>query len=365
MSTDLATFSRITALIRRERVVLDGIVDPAEMAAAEKRLAAIADLAKRADLAVPIQNEATLLRAEARAGLARLIDAGEKHKGAAKQRGAESAPRYKDLGVTSERVSEGRAIAETGVLEEMKDRVKKNPKKPITMDSILKAAKSTQKKKDRVAKERQEAAARAAAVESLPEHNFYPCSCAQLVEKVTAGSVGVVITDPPYSQKFLSTYSELSAFATHALKDGGLCVALAGQSYLPEVLTRLGEHLTYHWLGAYLMPGGQSSGNRARGVNAFWKPVCIFVKGRFTGSFGDVVKSDPNDNDAGFIHPWGQSESGSLDLVRRFSKPGDLVADPFLGSGAIVLAALGEGRRAVGGDKDEQWVKKTEARING
>lgn len=203
--------------------------------------------------------------------------------------------------------------------------------------------------------------ARESAKISLPQHEFVVSACREL--QIEPGSVDVVITDPPYPREHLAAYSELSEFAASALRDGGLCVALAGQSYLPEVLGRLGEHLRYHWLGAYLMPGGQSSGNRGRGVNAFWKPVCIFAKGKFTGSFGDVVRSKTNDNDAGWMHEWGQSESGMLDLVEHFSRPGDLIADPFLGSGTIALVALLSGRRFIGADIDEAHVESARLRI--
>lgn len=230
------------------------------------------------------------------------------------------------------------------------------------VEDLLAQGKTDRKPIVRTVRALEEAAARS---DEWPEHSLEISSCRDLVERVEQGSVDAVITDPPYPRAYLDCYSELSEFASHALKDGGLCVALAGQSYLPEVLTRLGEHLTYHWLGAYLMPGGQSSGNRARGVNAFWKPICIFVKGKYEGSFGDVVRSEVNDNDAGWLHEWGQSESGTADLVRRFSLPHDLVADPFMGSGTVALQALLQGRRVLGADIDPASVETVRKRLRG
>lgn len=237
------------------------------------------------------------------------------------------------------------------------------------VEEMLAKGKTTTKAIVRRLREIEQARARAAAAKQLPEHHFYTCSCSDLRAQVAAGSVDAVITDPPYAHEHLDAYSQLSEFAAHALKPGALCVALAGQSYLPEVLERLGEHLTYHWLGCYLTPGGQASGNRARGVNAGWKPICIFSNGARVveegdgRSFGDVVKSAVNDNDAGLKHEWGQSESGTLDLIGRFSRTDDLIADPFLGSGTIPCVALPEGRAVVGCDIESRWVEETKARL--
>ena len=37
-------------------------------------------------------------------------------------------------------------------------------------------------------------------------------------------------------------------------------------------------------------------------------------------------------------------------LVRDYSRPGDLVCDPFVGSGTTAVAALSEGRRFIGAE---------------
>ncbi len=213
---------------------------------------------------------------------------------------------------------------------------------------------------------RDEADAEALAAESLPAHQILLSACSELATHVAAESVDVIVTDPPYPEKYLDAYSDLSHFAAHALKEGGLCVALAGQSWLPQVLTNLASALDYHWLGCYLTPGGQASGNRGRGVNAGWKPICIFRKGKYAGrQFGDVVRSEVNDNDAGLNHPWGQSESGTRDLVLRFSDADDLVVDPFVGSGTVGRMALAHGRRFIGADIDAEAVEQARSRIGG
>ena len=79
-------------------------------------------------------------------------------------------------------------------------------------------------------------------------------------------------------------------------------------------LAALLPHLRYHWLLAYLTPGGQAVQVFQRKVNTFFKPILMFTKGEFAGEwFGDVCRSAPNDNDKDH-HRWGQSVSGMDDI---------------------------------------------------
>lgn len=48
-----------------------------------------------------------------------------------------------------------------------------------------------------------------------------------------------------------------------------------------------------------------------------------------------------------------------LELIENHSNPGDLVVDPFMGSGTSAVAAWLTGRRFVGGDIDEDWIEYT------
>jgi site-specific DNA-methyltransferase (adenine-specific) len=181
--------------------------------------------------------------------------------------------------------------------------------------------------------------------------------------EIEEGSIDCIITDPPYPREFIGEYEKLSRFAARVLKPGGSCLAMAGQSYLPNVLAALATNLKYHWTLAYLTPGGQAVQQWERQVNTFWKPVLWFVNGELDGEWsGDVIKSDVNDNDKRF-HEWGQSESGMARLVERYSRSGDLICDPFVGGGPTAIAALARGRRFIGIDKDEQAVKDTLSRI--
>jgi 16S rRNA G966 N2-methylase RsmD len=188
-----------------------------------------------------------------------------------------------------------------------------------------------------------------ASVSDLPAHLSEPVDC--------------IITDPPYPREYLDCYSDLSRTASLVLKDGGSCFVMVGQSYLPEILGRLAECLTYQWTLCYLTPGGQAAQLWDRRVNTFWKPVLWFVKGRHSGDWlGDVISSETNDNDKRF-HDWGQSVSGMSDLVYRATDAGQTVLDPFCGGGATAHAALALGRRVIASDIDPASIEITRGRV--
>jgi 16S rRNA G966 N2-methylase RsmD len=170
---------------------------------------------------------------------------------------------------------------------------------------------------------------------------------------VAPDSVDVIVTDPPYPKKFLPLYKDLAVFAARVLKPGGSLFAMAGQSYLPDIFKLMEtEGLHYNWMLSYLTPGGQSPQIWPRKVNAFWKPVLWFVKGKPGFWLGDVVKSNVNDNDKNFHH-WGQSLSGMADLINKVSFVGQTVLDPFMGGGTTGIVAAKLNRKFIGYEIDK------------
>lgn len=234
-------------------------------------------------------------------------------------------------------------------------------------DEILRTARNIRRQRvDDRREQHKHAVARAAA--SVPprteryEIRFAPCAEAL---RLDAASVDCIITDPPYPAEFIPLYADLSAVAAHALKPGGSLIVMVGQSWLPQIIAELSKSMRYHWTLTYLTPGGQSplSIMAGRRVNTYWKPLLWFTNGSYEGRVvGDVCKAPPNDNDKRFHH-WGQSEGGMADIVERFTMPGDLILDPFMGAGTTGLVAVDLGRRFIGFDNDETSYNSTLARL--
>ncbi len=185
----------------------------------------------------------------------------------------------------------------------------------------------------------------------------------ELSSELEPDGVDLIITDPPYPKEYLYLYEELAKLAKYVLKDGGSMFVMCGQSYIPEIIEKIKPYMDYFWLFAYTTPGGQSAQIWNRKVNTFWKPILQFVKGKYNGEWvGDVIKSDVNDNDKEF-HDWGQSESGMSDLIKRVSKPGDLILDPFLGGGTTGVVSIAMNRRFIGADISQEAINIAKARL--
>lgn len=179
---------------------------------------------------------------------------------------------------------------------------------------------------------------------------------ATVMATIPAGTIDAIITDPPYPKEYLGVYGELAREAARVLRPGGTLAVMVGQSYLPDVLAAMVQHIRYHWTLAYMTPGGQAVQLWDRKVNTFWKPILWFVNGAYEGDWiGDVARSQVNDNDKS-RHEWGQSESGMADLIERLTRPGDHILDPFSGGATTGVVAVRLGRRYTGIDLDPAFT---------
>lgn len=165
--------------------------------------------------------------------------------------------------------------------------------------------------------------------------------------------VSLVLTDPPYPKEFLPLWEDLGKWAAGALADDGLLVAYSGQMYLPEVLQLLGKHLDFWWCGAVVHKGSGNLtplGHPVRKVVNKWKPLVMFMKrggAGFQRSFNDLIDGAGKQKSE---HNWQQHEAEAAMLVEAFTKPGELVVDPFAGSGGFCRAAHDLGRIAIGSE---------------
>ncbi|MGI5818120.1 MAG: DNA methyltransferase [Armatimonadota bacterium] len=196
------------------------------------------------------------------------------------------------------------------------------------------------------------------------DYQVYHCHLTELHEDTEEQSVDLILTDPPYGQDAIDSYGELAEFAADALKSDGSLLVMTGQSYLPEILERMTKHLCYQWMLAYLVDAGGSPvvPTVQRRVNSWWKPVLWFTVDGYDGPVhGDLIRSGPKVKQA---HEWQQDAEGMEFLIEAFSQPGDLVCDPFLGTGTTGEAAVKLSRRFVGCDADEDAVKLALARLS-
>lgn len=207
-------------------------------------------------------------------------------------------------------------------------------------------------------RERREKLAQAVDSAVVPDSiRLHHCRFQELesIAAIRSGTAALLKTDIPYDKGFLPQVSELGAFAARVLMDGGLLVMYCGQYWLPEVMRRLGEHLTYRWTAASVWDGDANL-IHPLDLTSQWKPVSIYSKGpwRKRGRWGDVFRVGSKEKG---WHDWQQPIAEVGRLVRYFSEPGELVIDPCAGGFSTAAACFRWGRHFCGCDIDGESVE--------
>ena len=187
-------------------------------------------------------------------------------------------------------------------------------------------------------------------------------SIENILQYLEPESVDLIVTDPPYPEEFLPLWETLAQRAAIVLKPGGFLISYSAHIHLPRVLSSLSKHLKYVWI-MVLLHSGPTRAVHPRRIHAHWKPILIYCKEPYTPQdeyVCDVIQGAGMEKDG---HEWQQALGDAEELITRFSRPKDLVVDPFLGSGTTVLAARNTGRNFFGNDIDELAIKTTLGRL--
>jgi len=180
---------------------------------------------------------------------------------------------------------------------------------------------------------------------------------------IEGGSVHMVFTDPPYSRDATPLFDALGAEAARILTPSGILATYCGVIQMTEAFRSLCEHLEFYWV-CPIVSRGPKSPIYARRLSAAWKPLMIFQKPPVAAKefpwFTDLYMGGGPEKDA---HQWQQREDEAEHFIEIFTKPGDLIVDPFLGSGTSGAAAVKLGRRFVGCDIDAGAVSAAVKRV--
>lgn len=179
-------------------------------------------------------------------------------------------------------------------------------------------------------------------------------------------SIDAIVTDPPYNSEGVPLYEDLARFAARVLKPGRLAAVYAGHVRLDEEMELLAAGgLTYVWHGVNVLPG-RNTKIRSRMVVGQHRSVLLFSAGPYRPRrwIYDLTTAEGRGGpDERPLHPWQQALDPVRHWVRMVSEPGELVCEPFLGSGTTALAAVLEDRRVLGCDVDAGAVATAAERL--
>ena len=174
----------------------------------------------------------------------------------------------------------------------------------------------------------------------------------QLTDSIEYDSIDAIITDPPYPYEFIELWSSLAEVAMRVLKPGGWCITYSGKQHLDEVLARMtAGGLVFYWQVIFRQT--VTAAVHARSINTQYKPILLFQKPPLTKPdtyFMDVIDGQQVEKD---MHEWQQSKDGFAWLIEQFTNVGDMILEPFCGSGTTPLVARQLNRRCIAYEIDK------------
>jgi site-specific DNA-methyltransferase (adenine-specific) len=178
---------------------------------------------------------------------------------------------------------------------------------------------------------------------------IYCADCRDVLPLLPAGSVDLVLTDPPYGVEFRG--QDWDRDVPEA--------ALQLPNMYPRVAIIMGTVTAYQfptpkWVACWERP---ASNSRSKvGGFSHWSPILLYGDCKMSVDFRSwhaIANAYP----PGFGHPSPKPERLMLWLVSELSNPGDLILDPFMGSGTTLVAAKQLGRRAIGIEIEERYCE--------
>lgn len=164
------------------------------------------------------------------------------------------------------------------------------------------------------------------------------------------GTVDLILTDPPYGDDAVRLYAQLAEWAARKLRPGGSLLTYTGQATIPNVTSAMGHHLRYWWTIALTHNAGLQQ-LPGKWVQVRWKPILWYVRDDRGGNrryVDDLIHGTGTARKD--LHEWAQGEDELLPLIDKLTEPGQLVVDPFAGSGTTGHAANKLGRHFIGSD---------------
>ena len=198
-------------------------------------------------------------------------------------------------------------------------------------------------------------------------------NCIDVMRQLPANSVDFILTDPPYlvSYKDRDGRSILNdsddcwlkpAFAEtyRTLMPNSFCVSFYGWTRVDRFLAAW-KTVGFRVVGHMVFIKRYAS--RARFLRYQHEQAYLLAKGNPelpAAPVSDVIEMRYSGNK---LHPTQKPVSALMPLIQAFSGQGDLVLDPFCGSGSTCVAAFNTGRRYIGIELDPHYQQIALARL--
>jgi adenine-specific DNA-methyltransferase len=206
-------------------------------------------------------------------------------------------------------------------------------------------------------------------------NRVFQADCLDVLPRLPAESVDFILTDPPYLVNYRDRQGRAianddregwlkPAFAAafRVLKPGRFCVSFYGWSKIDVFMQA--------WRAAGFHPAGHLVWVKHYTSSAGF--LCYRHEQAYLLLKGDARKPDkplpdvlPWFYSGNTLHPTQKPVPSLKPLIEAFTRPGEVVLDPFCGSGSALLAAKILGRRFVGIELDAAFCQQAQRRLAG
>ncbi len=228
--------------------------------------------------------------------------------------------------------------------------------------------------------------------------------CLQVLMDLPDTSVDMILCDPPYgtTRNHWDTIVPLDKMweIFHRIAKPDACIAIhCDGMYMAQLMMSNATEWRYNLVwdkgrGVDFLNAARKPLNRCETIAIFYRKTPVYhpqyshgeaylpagAGSRSTNWGGHRQLYQPDDTvrttrypttllqynyDTEKLHPTQKPVALEEWLIRSYTDPGDLVLDPFMGSGSTGVAAVHEGRRFVGVEQDPRYYDIARARISG
>ena len=192
----------------------------------------------------------------------------------------------------------------------------------------------------------------------------FPCS-----------AVDLVVTDPPYLVGYKDRYGRTLANDTkpeavlsvyneiyRVLRPDAYCVTFCGWTAIGK-FAGAWDDAGFRTLGRIVWTKGYAS--NAKHTEYHHEAAYLLGKGRPPVPACPPSDVQPWQYTGNRQHPTEKAVSVITPLIKAYSRPGDLVLDPFSGSGTTAVAAALSGRRYIGIELERRYCELARRRLAG
>lgn len=226
--------------------------------------------------------------------------------------------------------------------------------------------------------------------------------CLEVMKGIPDGSVDLVVTDPPYGVTACDWDQpiDLANMWRHVKRIGApncACIITSIQPFTTDLINSNRDWFAYEWIWEKTKGSGHMDANRK--PMRIHENICVFTKKGYpryqpqgliegtyktgrdvnvegkvyhqygnhgTSKFGNFPKSIikiPNPSGINHPHPTQKPVALMAYLLKTHGTIGDIILDPFAGSGTTCVAAKQLGRKYIGIEIDPDYCKTAEDRL--